>query len=223
MPVIKRTILAVLVIALCSFQSKKPMKIIFFGDSITEAGARPDGYISLLRQKIKDNGKGGDYELEGAGIGGNKIYDLYLRYENDVLSKNPDAVVIWVGVNDVWHKRLFGTGTDWDKFGKFYIALIKKMQAKGIKVTICTPASVGEKTDFSNELDGDLNKYSQIIRDVATQNNCALVDFRKLFHEYGLKNNPLNKEKDILTADGVHLNAIGNKMAADIFYQALIK
>lgn len=199
------------------------MKIVFFGDSITEAGARPDGYISLLRQKIKDAGKGSDYEVEGAGIGGNKIYDLYLRYEDDVLSKNPDAVVIWVGVNDVWHKRLFGTGTDWDKFAKFYTALIKKMQAKGIKVTICTPASVGEKTDFSNELDGDLNKYSQIIRDVATQNNCGLLDFRTLFHEYGLKNNPQNKDKDILTADGVHLNATGNQMAADIFYRALIK
>jgi lysophospholipase L1-like esterase len=140
-----------------------------------------------------------------------------------VLSKNPDVVVIWVGVNDVWHKRLFGTGTDWDKFGKFYTALIKKFQAKGIKVTICTPASVGEKIDYSNELDGDLNKYSQIIRELAAQNNCGLVDFRKLFHEYGLKNNPQNQDRNILTVDGVHLNAAGNKLVADVLYQSLIK
>ena len=203
-------------VVMCSFQTKKPVKIVFFGDSITEFGVQPDGYITQFQQKLNDNNKTADYEVAGAGIGGNKIYDLYLRYEDDVLSKNPDVVVIWVGVNDVWHKRLFGTGTDWDKFGKFYTALIKKFQAKGIKVTLCTPATIGEKTDFSNELDGDLNKYSQIIREVARQNDCALVDFRKLFHEYGLKNNPDNKESGILTTDRVHLNEKGNQLVADL-------
>jgi lysophospholipase L1-like esterase len=219
----KKLLMLAVIAVMCSFQAKKPVKIVFFGDSITEYGVRPDGYITLFQQKLKDNNKAADYEAAGAGIGGNKIYDLYLRYEEDVLTKNPDVVVIWVGVNDVWHKRMFGTGTDWDKFGKFYTALIKKFQAKGIKVTICTPASVGEKTDFSNELDGDLNKYSQIIRDLATQSNCGLIDFRKIFHEYGLKNNPENKDRGILTGDGVHLNAEGNKQVADIMYQTLIK
>lgn len=212
-----------LIVVMCSFQPKKPVKIVFFGDSITEYGVKPDGYITLFQQKLKDNNKASDYEAAGAGIGGNKIYDLYLRYEEDVLAKTPDIVVIWVGVNDVWHKRLAGTGTDPDKFARFYTALIKKFQAKGIKVTVCTPAAIGEKNDFSNELDGDLNKYSQIIREVAAQNNCGLVDFRKLFHEYGLKNNPQNLDRNILTGDGVHLNAAGNKLVADILYDALIK
>ncbi|WP_299464011.1 GDSL-type esterase/lipase family protein [Mucilaginibacter sp.] len=219
----KKLIMLAVIVFMCSFQTKKAVKIVFFGDSITEYGVRPDGYITLFQQKLKDNNQAANYEVAGAGIGGNKIYDLYLRYEDDVLSKNPDVVVIWVGVNDVWHKRLFGTGTDWDKFSKFYTALIKKLQAKGIKVTICTPASVGEKIDYSNELDGDLNKYSQIIRELAAQNNCGLVDFRKLFHEYGLKNNPQNQDKNILTVDGVHLNAAGNKLVADALYQSLIK
>jgi lysophospholipase L1-like esterase len=219
----KKFLILAVVIIMCSFQGPKPVKVVFFGDSITEYGVRPDGYITLIEQKLKDNNKAARYEVAGAGIGGNKVYDLYLRYEEDVLSKNPDVVVIWVGVNDVWHKRLFGTGTDWDKFGKFYAALIKKFQAKGIKVTICTPATVGEKTDYSNELDGDLNKYSQIIRDLAVQNNCGLVDFRIMFHEYGLKNNPQNLDRNILTGDGVHLNTAGNKFVAEAFYDALIK
>lgn len=80
----------------------------------------------LLKQKNIDTG----YELMGAGIGGNKVYDLYLRTEQDVLSKNPDMVVIWVGVNDVWHKRSHGTGTDADKFEKFYTAIIKNTTAE---------------------------------------------------------------------------------------------
>ncbi|AMR32259.1 G-D-S-L family lipolytic protein [Mucilaginibacter sp. PAMC 26640] len=219
----KKLLMLSAVLVMCSFQLKKPVKIVFFGDSITEYGTRPDGYITLFRQKLKDNNKSADYEVAGAGIGGNKIYDLYLRYEDDVLSKNPDFVVIWVGVNDVWHKRLSGTGTDYDKFGRFYTALIKKLQAKGIKVTLCTPAAIGEKTDYTNELDGDLNKYSHSIRELAVQNNCGLIDLRKLFHEYGLKNNPQNLDKNILTGDGVHLNPAGNQFVADLMYQSLIK
>lgn len=211
------------IIMLCSFQPKKPIKVVFFGDSITEYAVQPNGFITLIQQRLKAEQKDKDYEVAGAGIGGNKIYDLYLRYEDDVLTKNPDVVVIWVGVNDVWHKRLFGTGTDWDKFGKFYTALIKKLQAKNIKVVICTPASIGEKTDYSNELDGDLNKYSGIIRDLAKQNNCDLMDFRTIFHEYNVKNNPDNKGEGILTKDGVHLNDEGNKYVADLFYKSLFK
>ena len=211
------------IISMCGFRYMKPEKIVFFGDSITEYGLRPDGYITMFQQQLKNDNKAANYEVAGAGIGGNKIYDLYLRYEEDVLAKTPDVVVIWVGVNDVWHKRLFGTGTDPDKFARFYTALIKKLQTKGIKVTLCTPAAVGERTDFSNELDGDLNRYSQTIRELAAQNNCGLVDFRKLFYEYGLKNNPQNLDKNILTVDGVHLNAAGNKFVADALYASLIK
>ncbi|MDN5284267.1 MAG: hydrolase family protein [Mucilaginibacter sp.] len=219
----KKILLLAGIIMLCSFQTKKPVKVVFFGDSITEYGVQSTGFITLVEQRLKAEKRDQDFEVTGAGIGGNKIYDLYLRYEDDVLTKDPGVVVIWVGVNDVWHKRLFGTGTDWDKFGRFYGALIKKMQAKNIKVVICTPASVGEKTDYSNELDGDLNKYSDIIRGLAKQYSCDLIDFRTLCHDYNVKNNPLNKSEGILTKDGVHLNDVGNKFAADLFYQNLFK
>lgn len=219
----KRIILLTAIATLSAFGIQKPVKIVFFGDSITEAAVQPGGFITLLQQHLKDENKINAYEVAGSGIGGNKIYDLYLRYEEDVLTKNPNIVVIWVGVNDVWHKRLSGTGTDYDKFGKFYKALIKKFQDKGIKIVLVTPASIGERTDYTNELDGDLNKYSQSICEIASQMNCALIDFRTLFHEYNLKNNLHNKDNGILTKDGVHLNDAGNKYAEELFYKFLIK
>ena len=206
-----------------SFVSQKKARVIFFGDSITQAGVQSGGYIVRIDSMCKMEGAGDNYEFIGAGIGGNKVYDLYLRVEDDVLSKNPNTVVIWVGVNDVWHKRTYGTGTDPDKFEKFYNALIRKFQAKNIKVLICTPAAIGEKTDFSNELDGDLNKYSSIIRDIAKKNNCGLIDLRKAFLNYNLSNNPENKAKDILTTDGVHLNKKGNELVAGEMMKALIR
>ncbi|MDF2190202.1 SGNH/GDSL hydrolase family protein [Paraflavitalea sp. CAU 1676] len=200
---------------------QQKQKIVFFGDSITQAGVKPGGYITVLGDLLKQ--KNIQDELIGAGIGGNKVYDLYLRMEDDVLAKNPTTVVIWVGVNDVWHKKTSGTGTDANKFEGFYNALIKKLQAKNIKVLICTPAAIGEKTDYTNELDGDLNKYAAMIREIAKKNNVALIDLRKAFLDYNLANNPENKDRNILTTDGVHLNDKGNQLVAEQMLKALYK
>src|SRR6476660_7952286 len=180
---LRLVVYTVVILLLTGMQIQKPVKVVFFGDSITQAGVRPGGYITMMQEVLKG------YELIGAGIGGNKVYDLYLRLESDVLDKKPDLTVIYVGVNDVWHKQTSQTGTDPDKFTGFYSALIKKMQSAGIKVILCTPAVIGERTDFSNAHDGDLNRYSQIIRDLSKQYNCPLVDLRKEFLAYNLANN----------------------------------
>lgn len=208
-------IIVLTVLSSFSFQQKK--KVIFFGDSITQAGVAPNGYITVLQQTLAQNGKDKNFELVGAGIGGNKVYDLYLRLEDDVLSKKPDLVFIYIGINDVWHKRTHGTGTDADKFEKFYNKLIDKIQAAGAKIVICTPTVVGEKKDFVNELDGDLNKYAEIIRGIAKSRNVELIDLRKATVGYISVHNPENKAKDILTVDGVHMNDAGNKFLAEQF------
>jgi lysophospholipase L1-like esterase len=196
-------------------------KILFFGDSITEAGAKPGGYILKTADLAARDHVGDRFEFIGAGIGGNKVYDLYLRLEDDALARMPDVVVIYIGVNDVWHKRTFGTGTDADKFEKFYLAMIRKFQAKNIRVVVCTPAVIGEKTDFSDELDGDLNKYSNIIRALAAKESLPLVDLRKAFLEYNRNNNPENKESGILTTDRVHLNEKGNQLVAEEMWNVI--
>jgi lysophospholipase L1-like esterase len=199
----------------------KKQRIVFFGDSITQAGANAGGYIMRIDSMCNKEGLKESYEFIGAGISGNKVYDLYLRMEDDVLAKNPDKVFIYIGVNDVWHKSTSGTGTDADKFEKFYAAIIKKLLDKNIKVVLCTPATIGEKNDFSNQQDGDLNQYSKIIRGLAAKNNLSLIDLRKLFVDYNIENNPENKTKGILTTDGVHLNAKGNQLVADEMWRLI--
>ncbi len=213
-------VLTALTISLSAFIAPKK-KVIFFGDSITEAGAKPGGYILKIGEMAAADHVAEQFDFVGAGIGGNKVYDLYLRMEDDVLAKNPDVVVIYIGVNDVWHKRTYGTGTDPDKFEKFYNAILHKLAARNIKAIICTPAVIGEKTDFSNELDGDLNRYSSIIRGIAAKNNLPLVDLRKSFLDYNKQNNPDNKESGILTSDRVHLNDAGNRLVAEEMWKIL--
>jgi hypothetical protein len=80
-------VVSALLWSMTSFITDKPKKVIFFGDSITQAGVQPTGYITKLGQMIEKQGLKDNFELIGAGIGGNKIYDLYLRLEDDVLNK----------------------------------------------------------------------------------------------------------------------------------------
>jgi lysophospholipase L1-like esterase len=202
-----------------SFIPVKKIKVVFFGDSITEAGVKPNGFISIDDSLLNPKGAA-SYDLIGAGVSGNKVYDLYLRMDEDVISKSPDIVVIWVGVNDVWHKKM-GTGTDADKFEKFYLALIRKFKAAHTKIIVCTPATIGEKYDFTNEMDGDLNKYANIIRRIAADQQLTLVDMRSAFEAYEKANNPNNLEKGILTADGVHLNDAGNAFVAKLMAEGI--
>ena len=216
------TILPLAALALFSLShAPKKMKIIFFGDSITQAGVQPNGYIVKLDSIIKKASLQDSIELIGAGIGGNKVYDLYLRMEDDVLSRQPDVVVIYVGINDVWHKASSGTGTDPDKFEKFYRAIIKKLQDKNIKVVVCTPSVIGERNDNSNQQDGDLNQYSKIIRDMAKELSLPVCDLHKAFSDYLKTNNPANAEKGILTVDRVHLTPKGNLFVATEMWNTL--
>lgn len=207
---IKSFTLLVFTITLMAMQVK-PKRIVFFGDSITQLGINKGGYIDLIKQQLDPM----QYELLGAGVGGDKVYDLYLRLEDDVLQKKPDLVLIYVGINDVWHKLGARTGTDYAKYLKFYQALINKIQASGSKIVLCTPTVIGEQKDGSNEVDSDLNTYAAGVRELAIKNKLPLCDLRKAFLAYEATNNLENKEKGVLTTDRVHLNAAGNKLVAE--------
>lgn len=76
-------------VILMSMQNAKPVRVVFFGDSITELGVQPGGYIDRMRNTLKEK-NATNFQLIGAGISGNKVYDLFLRLEDDVLRQQPD-------------------------------------------------------------------------------------------------------------------------------------
>jgi len=213
-------VLPLLALVMLSFTSdKKKTRVVFFGDSITEAGVQKGGYIDQMRDSLSTLNLSDKYELIGAGISGNKVYDLYLRLESDVLAKKPGVVVVYVGVNDVWHKQTHGTGTDADKFRKFYDAMITRFYQHGIRVVMCTPACIGEKKNGVNPLDKELDTYSDIIRNLAKEKGCPVADLRKAFTDYNAENNESDRYSSILTTDGVHLNTKGNQLVASLVWK----
>ncbi len=195
-------------------------KVVFLGDSITQAGARPDGYVSLVRRAIEAKYPDKKIEIIGAGISGNKVPDLQKRLERDVLSKKPTTVVIYIGINDVWHSQN-GRGTPQDVYEAGLRDIISQINDAGANVVLCTPSMIGEKTDGSNPLDSMLEEYASISRSVAKETHSAMHDLRAEFLSYLKSKNTENQPKGILTTDGVHLNAAGNQFVADQMLAAL--
>ena len=228
----------ILLITVIIFSCTNSTKVVFLGDSITDAGVydkkvgipvngelvypKYTGFITLLSKSVVES-----TELIGKGIGGDKVSDLLTRYKNDVIKLSPDKVFIYIGINDVWHKYDFGTGTDIDLYENGFRQIISDIKNNGAEVILCTPTVIGEnKGEFTlvNQfkdietmeiMNKDLDDYSDVIRKLSSEFNTELIDLRKIFMDYISKNNPNNYPSGITTYDGVHLNDIGNKLIAD--------
>ena len=196
-----------------SAQLKDGETIVFLGDSITAQGVGEKGYVTLFRQAIEKSRPDSGIKVIGAGIGGNKVPNLEARLDKDVLSHKPDAVVIYIGINDVWHSTR-GEGTEIATFETGLRSLIKRCNDAGARVVLSTPSVIGEKYDGSNDLDKMLNKYTAVSRSVAMETGATLLDLRAVFIANLKEYNTANESQGILTTDGVHLNDAGNRFVA---------
>lgn len=86
------------------------MKILFQGDSVTDAGRdrsnyhdMGEGYPKYASAMIRDCYPKSEFEFVNLGISGNRTGDLVARLESDFIDIRPDIVSIMIGVNDVWH------------------------------------------------------------------------------------------------------------------------
>ena len=214
----------ILIVSSCSLMENNKTRVIFLGDSITQQGEDlENGFISLMRQNISQN----NFELIGKGISGNKVSDLLARYKADVIDLNPDILFIYIGINDVWHKYDYGTGTDIDLFENGLRAIISDVKLLNSKIVLCTPTVIGENignfelgnkfkdVETMEKMNADLDEFSNVVRRLSSEFRTELIDLRKVFMNHITKNNPNNDAKGILTTDGVHLNDQGNQLIYD--------
>jgi len=191
-------------------------RIVFFGDSITQLGDGPGGYVSLVRDSLRSAGV--EAEVVGAGISGNKVTDLQARLDTDVLAKRPSLVVIYIGINDVWHNQFAErglSGTPRETYRTVLNDVVGRAAASGAQVVLATPSVIGERTGGANRWDPMLDEYAAISRAVAQEKGAVLMDLRSAFTAYIAANNPEDRKKGILTNDGVHLNAAGNRLVME--------
>jgi len=195
-------------------------RVVCLGDSITQAGENPGGYVWLVRHYLKDLYPDQTIETLNAGISGHKSTDMIARFQRDVLDKKPDLVTISVGVNDVWHgfydNHPLGDGPRGvaiEDYRRNVDSMVSQALSANIRVVILSTTVIEE--DLSNRENAKAAKYNEALRDIARVHHCPFVDFQRPFRaiiqEY---RKTTGGHDDLLTVDGVHMNGSGNKVMA---------
>lgn len=198
------------------------MRILFYGDSITDAcrvGEETGGYTSYgigYVRSVADtllSRNPEKYEILNRGVSGNRIVDLYSRVKKDVWNLSPDVLSILVGVNDIWHELEIQNGVDLPRFEKVYRMMIEDTLERFPNLTIVL---VEPFVLEGGATSGKMDKFSEI-REYAKVT-------KKLAEEYGLYFLPLQAAFDEAAKkyparyylfDGVHPNVAGARLIAD--------
>jgi lysophospholipase L1-like esterase len=122
------------------------MRIVFFGDSITDCERdRSDekslgnGYVKVLADKLRPIYPDMDIDLINKGVSGNEVCDLLARVQRDVIDLQPDAVVIMIGINNVIHQFKYGKELNLKQFEKDFTELVTRLKEAGIVVIFLEP------------------------------------------------------------------------------------
>ena len=203
-------------------------RILFQGDSITDAGRARDndinlgvGYPYLVEATLKFENPN-EYAVFNRGVSGNRIVDLYARIKSDFINLAPDYASILIGINDVWHE-LHKNGVDAEKFEKIYTMLVEEiLQALPNLKLVLMGAFVlpGEATvgdTLPAHLTGYETKYdylfketavrAEITRRIAEKFGLPFIDLQKAFDEAVSKNGAAT-----YSIDGVHPEAAGREL-----------
>ena len=202
------------------------MKILFQGDSITDAGRIRDndidvgrGYPLLVKASLGLS-EPAKHDFLNRGISGNRIVDLYARIKCDIINLKPDVMSILIGVNDVWHELSENpNGVDADKFYKIYDMLISEVKAAlpGIKIMIMEPFVLKAAATEEN--------WEYFKKEVALRGEMA----KKIAQKHNLPFIPLQEGLDNLTklatdsywlVDGVHPTAMGHEFIKNEWLKA---
>ena len=195
-------------------------RIVCLGDSITEQGGQPGGYVNLLQQYLTTLYPGQSIQVYNAGISGHKATDMQARFQRDVLSKNPDLVTISVGVNDVWHGFYDNhpagdgpLGVPLNVYRNKVVQMVEAAKASKAKVVLISPTLIHE--NLAGPENAKLETYVAEMRAIARETGSGFVDlnaaFKELIRAYQKR---AGRTSNLLTTDGVHMNAAGNRVMA---------
>ena len=186
------------------------MRILFQGDSITDAGRDKrnyynlgNGYPKYAAELIKKEFP--DAEFIDLGISGNRSGQLFDRSSADLINIQPDVVSILIGINDVWH-RFSGAPvpTTDEQIELNYRCLLQEIRKRTNAniMMICPFLLDAEKTQHLRE---GLDRIIPIVEKLAAEFADVYMPLDAIMAE-AMKTQP---EPMYFSADGVHPNANG--------------
>ncbi|MCC3355514.1 SGNH/GDSL hydrolase family protein [Bacillus sp. REN16] len=198
-------------------------RILFIGDSITDAGRLVDpegigqGYVRLIRDYFYKDLSDLNLKVINKGVSGNRVTDLASRWNEDVIKLNPNWVSVSIGINDVWRQIDQPTMEQVypKKFEEIYTRLLTELSEETqSQIILMEPTVIVE--DRQSEGNQKLIPYVEIVRKLAKVFNAILIPTHRVFIEH-----LAGMSSEILTKDGVHMNNAGNKLLADTWLAAV--
>ena len=199
------------------------MKIVFFGDSITESGRNlldPTdlgvGYVKHAAGHRPPLFPDGTRRGAPPARGGHPPPGILARVKEDVIDEHPDFIVLEVGVNDVWCRFSLGEVVTPEQFEANYRELVKELKGTGATLFLVQPyvLPIGDKQRFRPFL----NKFLAIIRAIAEEQELTLIPVDEIFTGVTQDIDPRQ-----FSTDGVHPTHRGCRYIADLVIKELRK
>lgn len=199
------------------------MKILFYGDSITDMNRNREaadgdvfsygvGYPNFIVGELSYLHPT-KYTFVNRGVSGDRIVDLYARIKRDVWNDEPDVLSILIGVNDVWHEVAFQNGVELSRWERIYRMLIEDTLTRlpNVKLMICEPFVLeGSATSGENyQRFLEVREYAKVAKKLAEEYHARFVPLQEKFDEAAAK---YGGERYLF--DGVHPTAAGAKLIA---------
>ncbi|MBR5453842.1 MAG: GDSL family lipase [Clostridia bacterium] len=183
----------------------KKIKLLFQGDSITDAGRdRSDyhdlgkGYPKYAAEYLKKAYPDVEFEFIDLGIGGNQTKDLVDRLEKDFIDIQPDVVSILIGVNDTWHHAKDRSWIPNEVFEERYRTVLEAIRTRtNAKIMMMEPFLI--PTEDKNFFREDLDFKIDVIRSLALEYADVYLPTDGILWSAFIGDDPLS-----FAADGVH-------------------
>ena len=202
------------------------MRILFQGDSITDAGRDYSDYhelgqgypkyaAELIRDRF-DDPKNGTIEFINLGISGHRTRDLRARWQKDCIDLQPDIVSIMIGINDTWRSFDSNDPTPVEEFEDNYRYLLSEIKAHtNAKILLLEPYVLPD-VPAKDAWRADLDPKIQAVRRLAREFADAYIPTDGLFAAACVQQEPSH-----WSGDGVHPNENGSRFIAAYYAKAV--
>jgi lysophospholipase L1-like esterase len=196
--------------------------ILFQGDSITDGNRGRDddpnhilghSYAYIIGGKLGNEFAEKGFRFYNRGISGDRISDLYARWNEDAISLNPDIISILIGVNDAWRIMNGEPSGVTDRFERAYRHVLEETSEvlPHTKLILCEPfiLKAGGIEEQWEAWDERIKHYQAVVRKLAVQFNAVHVPLQELFNEAAQR-----VDAAYWLWDGVHPTAAGHDLIA---------
>ena len=200
----------------------KKLRILFQGDSITDAGRDKrnyhnmgNGYPKFASRLIAEAHPETEFDFINLGISGNRTDQLFDRLYPDAIALEPDIISILIGINDIWHRKSNILTTDAQIELNYRTILTLLRERTNAKIVMIAPYVLdAEDKDFLRE---DHKKIIPIIRALAEEFADVYIPLDEKFDE-AVKTQP---EPRFYSGDGVHPNQNGAEFIGKLYAEAV--